>query len=171
MKSWCSQLLDLYHDSIRIMVFVLFVLLCSSPVTPSPHPPQPVQAEKSGNTIFGPQLQQNSVSVSLSCISLLQQSPLPCKPKPSDHSHLALTQSLTIYTSQREERVNVGNTVFFVEAENRPGLVDVLLCAMPSVTTRVHVISTEVNDVTGVCREADQWAKELPGKAVTYILV
>ena len=123
MKSWCSQLLDLYHDSIWIMLFMLFVLLCSSPVTPLPPPSQPVQAEKSGNTIFGPQPQQNSVSVSLSCISLLQQSPLPCKPKPSDHSHLALTQSLTIYTSQREERVNVGNTVFFCGSreQTRPG--------------------------------------------------
>ena len=143
MKSWCGQLQDLHRDGVWVMLF-------------SCDPLRLVQTEQSGNTRFGPELspQQNSVSVSLSCISLLQQSPLPYNPKPSDHSHLTLTQSLTIYTAQREERVNVGNTVLFVEAENRLVLVDVLLCPIPSVTTHVHVISAEVNDVSGVCRKA-----------------
>ena len=60
------------------------------------------------------------------CISSSQQSPLPYSPTPSDHSQFSLTQSFFIYTTQREERVNVGNTLLSVKTV----WADSLLCAI-----------------------------------------
>lgn len=102
------------------------------------------------STTFRPELSTSAVS--FCCIASLQQSPLPYNSKPSDHSHLALTQSLSIYTAQREERVNVGNTVLSVKTENRSVWFMALSC-MPSLTTHACVVSTEVNYVSGVWRK------------------
>ena len=86
----------------------------------------PVQTEQSKNIRaqhLGLSAPPQHNSVSFCYISSLQQSPLPYNPKPSDHSHLALTQSLSIYMAQGEERVNVGNISPFCENREQVSLI------------------------------------------------
>lgn len=109
------------------------------------------QNRHKGSTLWT-ELSPEQNSTSSFCISLLQQSPLPYSPKPSDHSHLALTQSLSIYAAQREERVNVG---VCAKAESRSVSADSLPRPVLFLTTRACVVSTEVNYyVSGVWRKA-----------------